>query len=128
MMSVVSDDDKHNLKYEAPADNLRLTRHTIDNRLGIVNHDVALSGTSLILWNECENPSDATTISLKRLIYKLFSPSSNELALNYLESSMDRRCWAWNVLVMLELAGAHVLGTINRCVWFSFTCGQTLKK
>ena len=72
--------------------------------------------------------SENTTIVLKRLIFNLFSPSSKELSLNYLEISMDRGCWVWNVLVMLMLAEAHCFGTVKRCAWFPFTYGQTLKK
>ena len=122
-MNVVIDDVKQHLNYKVPGNNLWLTRHARDNRLGIVNHTVALN-----LWSEYEKTSDTTTIALKCLTYKLFSPSSNELHLNYLEISMDRGFWECHVMNMLALAGAHVFGTITRCVWFPFTCGQTLKK
>ena len=73
-MSAVIDDDKHHINYKVSTNNLRLECHIRDNRLGRMNHDVALTGANLIFWNECEKPSDATTIDLKRLIYKLFSP------------------------------------------------------
>ena len=45
-MSVVIDDDKHELNYKVSTDNLLLILHIRDNRLGIVNHDVALTGAN----------------------------------------------------------------------------------
>ena len=83
-MSVLVADDKVHLNYKIPTDNLRFTRHVRDNRLGTVNHAVALTGTNLILWNEYEKNLENTTIVLKRLTYNLFSPSSKKLSLDYL--------------------------------------------
>ena len=49
-MSVEIADDKHHLNNKTASDNLNLTRCMSDNRVGIVNHTVALFGCNLILW------------------------------------------------------------------------------
>ena len=89
-MIVVIDDDEHHLDCKIHADNLRFARHIRDNRLDMLNHAVTLIETNIVSWNEHEKNSESTTIVLKRLMCILFSPSSNESSLNYLEASMDR--------------------------------------
>ena len=82
-MSFVINDDKQHPNYKASADNLRLTRHARDNTIGMMNYDVALRRKILILLNDHEIFSDTAAIALKRLIYKLFSTSSDELSLGF---------------------------------------------
>ena len=65
-MSVVTDDDEHHLNCKIPADNLRFSRHVRDNRLGMVNHAVTLTGTKITSRNDHEKHSESTTIVFKR--------------------------------------------------------------
>ena len=82
----------------------------------------------MIIRTEHEKHEDATASALIRLIKNLFCPSSNELSLTFLETSVDREYWVWSALTTLMKAGATVHGTVKRCGWFPCTCAQVLKK
>ena len=66
----VVDDDKHDLNYKTPTDNLQLLCHVCDNRIGLVNYTAVLAGCNLVLRTEYEKHEDNTTSTLKRLIKK----------------------------------------------------------
>ena len=49
-ISVAIADDKHHFNHKTASDHLNLTRCMSNNRVGIANHTVVLSGCNLILW------------------------------------------------------------------------------
>ena len=113
-MSVVIDDNKHHLTFKRPTTNF-FTRNIRDNRVCLVNHIVTLTRCNLTLWNECEKHNDDTTAALKIIVHNLFSPSSNDLSLTFLEIRMDRIHWVLTNLIILVLAGAHVHSAAKSC-------------
>ena len=53
-MSIIINDDKHYLNYKIATNNIRLTSHIRDNRIGLINYTVALTRTNIIVRTEYE--------------------------------------------------------------------------
>ena len=65
-MIILIDDEKHHLKCKTPTDGFHLGRHIRDDRIGLINHTVALTGCNILLSTEYEKHDDNTTFCLKK--------------------------------------------------------------
>lgn len=135
-LGLVFDDDKIWLDVSGKNANdlfdLKLTRHTRDNRNGITFHTMATSGINIPVNGQMERAKDSATKAFNRSVTYVLSGTENQDSSSDLPYSdkigmyLDRGYTSLEKISMMIKSGAEFLGTQKRHPSCPFTFEQVL--
>jgi hypothetical protein len=125
--AIALDDDKVHYAFGRNIDThgLKKQRHVKANRTGFTLHTCVHAASSLVIRIDWNRERDTCQSCYKRAVLGLFANRDGDGGLPNLSNvtfNSDRGYWLVDLLFYFLLpAGADVLGTVKRCLWFPYT-------